>query len=431
MIFMNHNNPSENKKINYQSVESGNHGSLVVKILCIFAAFFLWIYVMMVESPDYEETFTGITVEIINEDALNENGLSLYAGIGQTIDVTVFGKKRAILNMDESDIKAFADVSALTSGSGRSFCEVTVEVPEGCTLVGLSQETIQVNIDEQEKISVELSERRDNTNLPEGCTTGTIEFPVDNITVEGPKSILSRISKAILPLDLTDVTKSTTITAQVYFVDSFGTVVSSQYLNYYPQEITVEIPIIKTVEVPVELVFRNGYISTENADISVYPSTVMISGDPSVIDAGYLLEPIEIDEKTDLDDNNKYKRTVHLDEADNVTCIPGTVDVSVSMKDSINTREITVPGKNIIDTGGKIGVYYTWEKNPITVKIMGELDDIRRISAEDITLQLDMSPYTDTNTGTIRVRAGVIIDSPYADEVIEIGVYSVNVTFLN
>ena len=47
-----------------------SHGSdLAAKILCTLAAFFLWIYVMSVESPEYEQIFSHLTVELAGTDA--------------------------------------------------------------------------------------------------------------------------------------------------------------------------------------------------------------------------------------------------------------------------------------------------------------------------------------------------------------------------
>ena len=60
---------------------------------------------------------------------------------------------------------------------------------------------------------------------------------------------------------------------------------------------------------------------------------------------------------------------------------------------------------------------------------MGELYKITDLTPDDITLCLDMSPYTETNAGTIKVKAEVIIDSAYKNEIWEIGTYEIDVTF--
>jgi len=107
------------------------------------------------------------------------------------------------------------------------------------------------------------------------------------------------------------------------------------------------------------------------------------------------------------------------------------VTVTAQISSAIKVREITVPGENIKDTGGKNGVNYTWDTTPVVVTIMGEIDKISEIEPEDIVLQIDMSPYSESNRGTVRVKAEVIIDSEHKDEIIEIGTYKVSVTFDN
>jgi hypothetical protein len=62
---------------------------------------------------------------------------------------------------------------------------------------------------------------------------------------------------------------------------------------------------------------------------------------------------------------------------------------------------------------------------------MGAFNDISSIDRNDITLWLDMSPYDETVTGTVKVRARVLIDSVNSSSVLDIGTYDINVTFHN
>lgn len=422
--------PSDTTK-NNPTAEYGQHGHIIVKILCVLAAFFLWIYVMMVESPEYEQTFSHIAVELTNTESLGENDLAIYNGYGTMIDVTLSGKKSVVSRLTETDIIATADMSTIQSGSGRYDCKVTVDVPAGCKLVGMSQETISVYLDNATQISVDLTERRENTKLPDGCYTGTIDFPVDKITVTGPSKYLEQIEKAIVQLDLTGVTSTTVITQKIYLEDAYGRRVENQYIQFYPQEITVEIPVIKSAAVPVEIMFKHGFLNEDNTDITVYPETITVTGDPGIIDRGEFFEPIVIDEKIEFNEKNICEKTVQLEPAEGLTLSSNSVDISIALSDEIKIRKITVPGENIEDTGGKSGVEYTWDKSPVVVTIIGSLEDITSINPDDILLQLDMSPYSETNTGTISVRADVIIDAPNSEAVLEVGTYDINVTFLN
>lgn len=402
---------------------------IIAKILCVFAAFCLWIYVMQVESPEYSETFSHVVVELINtEDLVSEKELAIYNGYGTMIDVTLSGKKSVISKLTDKDIIATADVSSVKEGGNRYDCKINVDVPAGCKLEGISQETISVYLDKATQVALDLVELRENANLPDDCYMGLIDFPVDKVTVNGPEKVVGNIDRAVVAVDLSGITSSTTVTQKIYLADKNGGRIDSPYVTYYPSEVTFNIPIFKKVDVPIEVEFKNGYLNSGNTYISVDPSSVEVTGDPKVIDAGNLISPVIIDEKTDFT-GSVCKKNVYIKGVDGVTLNTAEAKVSIQINNSIKTRQITIPGKNIVDTGAKKGVEYTWNKSPVTVTVMGELYKITDLTPDDITLCLDMSPYTETNTGTIKVKAEVIIDSAYKNEIWEIGTYEIDVTF--
>ncbi len=430
-------NQTNNGSLNTENINTEEHtlhskrSSLIAKILCVFAAFCLWVYVMMVESPEYEETFSHIVVDLVNADELlSEKELAIYNGYGTMIDVTLSGKKSVISKLTERDIVATADVSNITEGGNRYDCKITVDVPAGCSLVGMSQETISVYLDKAASITVDLTEMRDNTKLPEGCYTGLIEFPVDKITVTGPTKVLDTVDRAVVMIDLTGVTKTETMTNSVYLADKNGNRIESPYIDYYPREITFEVPVIKTVSVPVEVYFKYGFLNFNNTDVKISPAEIEVTGDPSLVNKGGLIDPIELDEKLDFE-NLRYEAKFRLDTPDGVTLSTNEVRVEAYVDPSIKLREISVPGENIVDTGAKEGVKYTWNRQSVTVTVMGEVDKISTLTPDDIVIQLDMSPYSSTNEGTIKVRAEVIIDSEYKDDMLAVGSYTVDVTFEN
>ena len=54
---------------------------LVVWLLCLVAAFCLWVYVMSSESPEHEQLFSHVTVELTGTEALEKNHLAIYSGL--------------------------------------------------------------------------------------------------------------------------------------------------------------------------------------------------------------------------------------------------------------------------------------------------------------------------------------------------------------
>ena len=59
---------------------ASSRGNLVAWILCFVAAFVMWIYVMAVESPEHEQIFSHLPVELTGTEVLAENRLCLHAG---------------------------------------------------------------------------------------------------------------------------------------------------------------------------------------------------------------------------------------------------------------------------------------------------------------------------------------------------------------
>lgn len=404
-----------------------SRGNLVAWILCLVAAFVMWIYVMAVESPEHEQIFSHLPVELTGTETLSENELAVYSGYGTMIDVTLSGKKSVVSRLSERDIVVTADLKNITEG-GRYNCKVMVDVPAGCKLAGMSQNTISVYVDQAMTVTVDLTERRENTNLPEGCYTGTVEFPVDKITVTGPRNVLVRVAGAQVTLDLADVTRTSTLNAPVTLVNSKGEEMQSPYIDYSPTTVSVTVPVYKSVTVPVRVGFRYGFLNSENTEITVTPATVEATGDPDVIDRGSPLESIILDEKTEFE-NGRLTKTVPLSAAEGVTLSAAQAEVTAVIDSSIKTREFLIPGSNIVDTGAKEGVDYTWDRSAVPVTLMGPVDVLAKIDVDDITLVFDMSPYNDSNTGTIRVRADVSVDSLWRDQVFAVGTYEINVTF--
>ena len=404
-----------------------SRGNLVAWILCLVAAFVMWIYVMAVESPEHEQIFSHLPVELTGTETLSENELAVYSGYGTMIDVTLSGKKSVVSRLSERDIVVTADLKNITEG-GRYNCKVMVDVPAGCKLAGMSQNTISVYVDQAMTVTVDLTERRENTNLPEGCYTGTVEFPVDKITVTGPRNVLVRVAGAQATLDLADVTRTSTLNAPVTLVNSKGEEMQSPYIDYSPTTVSVTVPVYKSVTVPVRVGFRYGFLNSENTEITVTPATVEATGDPDVIDRASPLESIILDEKTEFE-NGRLTKTVALTPAEGVTLSAAQAEVTAVIDSSIKTREFLIPGSNIVDTGAKEGVDYTWDRSAVPVTLMGPVDVLAKIDVDDITLVFDMSPYNDSNTGTIRVRADVSVDSLWRDQVFAVGTYEINVTF--
>ncbi len=415
--------------------------NVIIFIICVLIAFSLWVYVMLTESPDNEQIFHHLQVELTNTDVLAKNGLSIYGGYGNLIDVTLAGSRSVLSKLTNQDIIVTADTSNCTD-SGRFDCVIKVDVPPGCKLVGKSQETVNVYVDDLLTKNVALTEQRENTNLPEGCSTGTIVFPVDHIQVEGPRATVSRIEKAKVVVDLANVTKTTEfLDVPIIFVDANDTKVESTYLEYATKTVSFTVPVVKKVTVPLNVVFQQDYLSLDTCAVTLTPAEVTVTGEPDVIDRGSLIENIYIDEMTafDKDKATKYgelsfTKDVTVGHVAGVTVSPAQVNLSAVANSRFKVRVINIPSTNVEGSGGTVNYEWVnvnnqWDNgSSVEIVLIGPVNVLRQIDVADVTLRYDMSPFSETSAGsTVSANAWVEIEPPFKDQVLALGSYTVSV----
>ena len=396
----------------------------VVKLLCICSAFILWLYVMEVESPEYETTIGGVIVELIGTDDLeSKNGLSVYSGRGVPITVTVSGKRSVVSKLTQDDIVATADVSDITE-AGRHNIPIIVDPLSNVTINQKTQDNVLVYVDQAETAIIPVRENIVSMDLTHPYEMGTIQFESNSINISGPKNVLSNVAAARVDLDIGERKDSYTTVCEIYLVDKYNNRISNTYLNYSPTEITVDIPIYKSVTVPVEVKFQHGYLDDTNSVITVTPSQVTIKGEESVMDESSLLAPIVLDEKKITE--NSYGKTVILQPAagtfidDDIT----EVQVSVEIDASIQSMDLIVTD---IEATGADGIRYAIEDEEMSVTIRGPIDKLQKIRPSDLYAVVDLSGYSAESSGTVTKTADIIIDAEDAEGIYEVGEYTVQV----
>jgi len=395
-----------------------------VKFLCVFAAFILWLYVMEVESPAYETLISGVTVELTGTGELeSENGLSVYSGRGVPVTITVSGKRSVVNKIHPDDIIATVDVSNITE-AGRHSLPVKVDPINNVSIQQISQETIMVYVDQADMTVIPVKENLVGLDLPNTYEIGTIQFEYNSINITGPKNVLSNVAAARIDIDMANKTGSFTTEGEIYLVDRHNNRISNTYLSYSPVEMIVEVPIYKSVTVPVEVSFLHGYLNESNASIQVTPAQVTIQGDESVMNTENLLTPIILDEKKIT--GNSYGKTVTLQTADG-TYIDGNVtevQINVEIDPSIHTMDLLITD---IQATGADGIRYVIEDSEMLVTLRGPIDKLGKIRRSDVSAIVDLSGYSTDSSGTVTKTAQIVIDAEEASEIYEVGEYTVQV----
>jgi len=167
----------------------------LAKAVCLLLACVIWLYVMLVDSPDHEETFHSVDIELINTSILeDEHSLSVYSGYGNVVDVTVVGKKSDISRMSAEDIRITADVSQIGE-AGTHTLTLSADLPAGLSLGALSQNSVQVYCDEKSSKVVNVRARL--VSFVSEYSIGSLEPEYDTVVVSGPKETLDQIAERV------------------------------------------------------------------------------------------------------------------------------------------------------------------------------------------------------------------------------------------
>ena len=108
----------------------------LARIICLLIAVVVWLYVMRVAPPMYDEKYRDVRVEVRESDVLPD-----YTGhVDELLTVRVWGSKEALYTYDAEDITAYVKIADLadTDGTytpGKTY-QLTVyfELPEGLEL---------------------------------------------------------------------------------------------------------------------------------------------------------------------------------------------------------------------------------------------------------------------------------------------------------
>lgn len=399
----------------------------IPKVLCVLAAFVLWIYVMQVESPDYEQKITSVPVELENAAALSEaSGLSVYSGSGNRISLTVAGKKSIVSKLKAEDVSAYIDLSRVKE-AGRHSLEVSVDLPDDVTLVDCEPSTVTVYVDEMDSISLPVSEKLVNFVLESPYELGEIDFEFDTVNVTGPKNRISNLAGAVVTINMEN-RKSTFVTnSSITLVDKSGNLSDMNYLSMSESEMSVTVPIYLTKDVPVEVRFKYGLVDTSHVKVTCEPSSFSLKGDAAKFsDGASLIEKIEIDETAVIETPYTEIREVVIRDGLTASAESTSVKITVEYDSTVKIRQIAV--SNIKVKGAPSNLKYEIADDNILVMLRGNASEIDSVKASDISATIDLEGFDSSSSGVITKNATVTVNAQDADSVFVLGTYPVKIT---
>lgn len=405
------------------SVETGKpqnkkrRSRVIPLMLSLLLAFALWFYVVSVESPIYEKTFSLVPVTVTQ--AQGEGALSVYSGANAAVEITVSGRRSVLNQLTVEDFDITADVSNYTA-AGRYDVPLIFGVPDGTTKVSSNIDYISVYLDNRISVSVPVTVKFTEYTLDEGyeIAEAALEKSAETVVVTGPKSILDTVVSAQLTAELGHATATKKLSGKVELVDAEGEVIENPYITTDITDVTVRVPIYLTREVPLAVEYKYGLFNGDNARVTLTPAAVTVKGEVELVSELERIVVTTLDEKL----AQEGRTTVAFTAPAEITVLEGTESVEIGLSISgLVTKTVAVSNIKIKNPSG---YSYSPVSETCNITLRGTPEAIAAISEEDVSINIDISGIT-LASSSISAAAEIVIDDEYEGKVLEVGEYTV------
>lgn len=265
-----------------------------VKILSIFLAFVIWLYIAgdtrtFSEFESSTRHFIKIPVEYHN--------LSEYLEVvemTEEVDITVRGQSEDLAQLMPDDLEIYVDLRELREGEHK--LAVRGEAPSGIKIEKISPSEVKVEIDEVITRQMEIKPIISGEPA-DGMVVDDIHLEPSNVIVKGTSSNLFKVEEVWAVIDVEGETGDITKTVTFKTVDRVGREVTGLELTPEEVEVSVNIDYAKK-EVPVEASLKGDLPKGLTIkEVKAQPETVVLSGLKERLKEIEVIETLEIDLK--------------------------------------------------------------------------------------------------------------------------------------
>ena len=254
--------------------------NLGLKIVSVMAAFVLWLVVVNVDDPVISKTYTGIPVEVQNEDVLKQQGKCYEFEDGSdTVNIVVTAKRSVIDAMSKDYLRATADLRLLSSLD-------TVPVEVRSTRYSDQIESVVTRSENIKLIIENLVEKMVPVTVvytgepQEGYIIASVESSCTAVKVTGPESRVNLVESVCASDDISLISKDYVITQELYPCDDNGDRIEDTRITLSRTMTEVRYYVYATKTIPISSGYsgepRLGY--SANGTVITNPSSVVVAG---------------------------------------------------------------------------------------------------------------------------------------------------------
>lgn len=379
-----------------------------LKILAFLLALMLWFIVVNIDDPVTTETYYNIPVSVLNEEVLAEANQTYQIQDGtQSVAVTVKAKRSVLNKIEDEDIQAYADMKELT---------LQTQVPISIVIKGYDYESaevaprnLQVKLEDEETKKFPIVPTTTGT-VRDGYALGEIKAVPEMVSIRGPKSVISVISRVEAAISVSGLSKDEMLPSELVLYDEENNVIDQSLLtnNLGTDGVAVSVQILKTKNVQLE--FDTSEVQAADgysiSGITWEPQQVQVAGTMETLSKFNKIQiPASALELTGL--NAKTEQVVDIAEflPEEVRLVDenaGSVVVTIAIeKDGTKAYDISMGSIKVNNLSDDLTLSYE-TVDVLEIQIRGPADVLNKYEVNQ-NISIDLSEYTETGIYTIPV----------------------------
>lgn len=355
-------------------------------LLALILGVSVWVSAVSAADPNEDRPYPQpIPIEVIGQDP----SLVLTNEIPQTVEITLRAPRSVWESLTARDkaVRAILDLSGLSAGEHTRQIQILVDT-RPYQIVLANPTTVSVVLESLRTQTFPLSLSLSGQPAA-GYQVGEATMDVTEIAISGPESLVQRVMRARVPINLDGVREGIDESVPVQLLDEQNQIVRGPTIN--PESVHVTVPISQqggfrdvAVKVVVQGQQAPGY-RIEN--ISVFPPVVTVFAEnPELVNQ---LPGIVETQPLDLQDRKEDVSTrLSLDLPENITIV-GTQTVQVQVSISPIQTSLTLLNQPINVNGLSEGLSAQVFPQTVDVIISGPLPVLENLTSKDITVSVD------------------------------------------
>lgn len=413
-------NIKEKKEFSLSTMFKSNKFIFFVSLIL---AILLWVTV----SPNRDMTVSKTITVDTADTPVEQLGLEVVGDSTYHLNVKITGKWYVISKITDKDLDINYSLSDVTkAGEYEIPITATKAASNGDFEIGkVTPSKIKIAFDYKYTRSFKVEASAPNIRAKDGyiLDTPTIEADSSIVDVTGPRSEVEKIDRVVARVENTETLEaSQSYSSTLKLLDKDGKEMDASTLSLSFKTVNVTVPINKMKTVPLKVYFAGApeYYAKNPLDYSLDVKQLNIVGPAEAVDDINELVVGTINFSDISTDKTEFKFDLKLpsgvksvDDIQNVTC---KLNLSDYAKKTLEVTKFSTVNQN-----NKTDVSFV--TNTVKVTVVGPKSVISKISADDVSLECDISNYKNNSS----VKADAVLKSDKYNNIWANGKYAVSI----